>query len=229
MGCSGTGGSMYTAMCTSQASEMKMPMTPMKPVTQKPIMNSTQRTSPSSPCGNTRSSWYSSSSSDTTSRSSRLKLERQRRSFSWRRIMVHRFSTSLERCAMMRARRMYSDLVMTDVGRPLHCWIQSMGAASTPTPANTRNSSQPMTDWMAMTYTGSDTRSFQFLMMMGVWNAVQFLNEAGGQGAPPHGPSVLTQAGGMHEYWPRSTSPYVALRSCSAVMGTTPLDSSCVG
>lgn len=46
-----------------------------------------------------------------------------------------------------------------------------MGPATRPTPANTRNTSQPSTDWMAMMYTGSDTRSFQLLERKVVENA----------------------------------------------------------
>lgn len=44
---------------------------------------------------------------------------------------------------MIRPRDMYSDRVMTEVGRPAHCWIQSMGAAKRPTPAKTRKKIQP--------------------------------------------------------------------------------------
>jgi hypothetical protein len=39
---------------------------------------------------------------------------------------------------------MYSDFVITEVGLPRNCWIQSIGADSMPTPANMRKKSHPV-------------------------------------------------------------------------------------
>lgn len=55
-------------------------------------------------------------------------------------------TTACARCAMMRALLMYSLFVMTEVGLPRNCWIQSMGAAMRPTPQKTRNRNQPVCD-----------------------------------------------------------------------------------